>query len=83
MLFVGAGCLSLGRIISRIRFDVFLGPPRSLPDLLWMVLYYSLDIVFLFISVLVCVVWVNRLCLDDARARMEFEATEDNDRILP
>lgn len=82
VLFVGAGWLSLGRVVSRVIYDVFLGPPRSLPDLLWMLLYYSLDVVFLFVSVLICVFWVNRLCLDDARARMEFEKTAQSDRIL-
>ena len=82
VLFVGAGWLSLGRIVSRVIYDVFLGPPRSLPDLLWMMLYYSLDVIFLFVSVLICVFLVNRLCLDDARMRMELEATADLDRIV-
>ena len=81
VLFVGAGWLALGRIVSRVIYDVFLGPPRSLPDLLWMVLYYSFDVVFIFVSVLVCVFLVNRLWFDEARARIELDATAESDRI--
>lgn len=81
-LFVGAGALALWKIGSRIAYDVFLGPPQNLPDLLWMVLYYTLDILFLFVSVLVCVLIVNRLWFSEERARIELEETAEADRIL-
>ena len=83
VLFVGAGALALWKIGSRIAYDVFLGPPQNLLDLFWMMLYYTLDVLFLFVSVLICVLLVNHLWFSEERARIELEDTEKTDRILP
>ena len=83
VLFGGAGALALWKIGSRVLYDAFYGPPRSLSDLLWMVLYYTFDVLFVFISVLICVFLINRLWFSEERARIELEETAETDRILP
>ena len=37
--------ITIPRIVSRIIFDIAVGFPTSIPDLLWMIVYYLLDIV--------------------------------------
>ncbi len=81
-LFVGSGFLTLLKIGSRVIYDVSYGAPSSLPDFLWMVFYYTVDILGFFIGVIACVLIVNHLALSEARAALEMAHTEKEDKIL-
>ncbi|MBE6552731.1 MAG: hypothetical protein E7666_00150 [Ruminococcaceae bacterium] len=81
-LLVGSGALSLLKMISRIIYDVSYGAPGSLPDLLWMVFYYTVDILGFFIGCIACVLIVNRIALSEARSALEMAHTEQEDKIL-
>ena len=37
-------CVSIVRVIGRLVFDLMVGPPADLTDALWMVCYYSVDV---------------------------------------
>ena len=43
---LSAAMVSVLRIAMRIRYDVFYGAPEDALDLMWMILYYSSDIVY-------------------------------------
>ena len=48
--------MSVTKILSRIRFDIYVGAPSSLSDTLWMITYYISDI--LIIPVMYTVAWL-------------------------
>ena len=41
---LGAILISFVRVVSRISYDISYGAPTDQADLLWMIAYYSLDI---------------------------------------
>lgn len=38
--------ISAVRVAMRIRYDIFYGAPESMEDVMWMIIYYSSDIIF-------------------------------------
>ena len=63
------------QLLTRLIYDVSYGLPKDLPDLLWMIVYYLSDIIFVLIGYLVSVLLINRLFLDEETARIEFDST--------
>lgn len=65
---------SVVQIIYRIIYDVtFYGAPRNLPDLLWMITYYLMDLISIVIGFLVIVLFLNRAYFREEKALMEYE----------
>ena len=59
------------RILSRIIFDIFIGPPANLSDLITIVIYYMLDLLGIVIGILVITMILNRLYLKEMLAKAE------------
>lgn len=56
----GGGVISAVRIFMRIRYDVFYGAPESAVDLMWMVAYYTSDLLFGALVCLLALLVANR-----------------------
>ena len=69
------------QLASRIFFDLSWGAPAGFTDLLWMIIYYVLDIVYALIGFFVIVLWINRFYFSEEKARMEYEQPLPNDPI--
>ena len=69
------------QLILRVFFDIAWGAPVGLTDLLWMITYYALDIVYVLIGFFVIVLWINRFYFSEEKARMEYEQPLSNDPI--
>ncbi len=52
---------SLFRVISRIRYDIFFGAPQNSADIIWMIIYYLLDVLMLLVGYLIVISLLNRL----------------------
>ncbi len=62
------------RILSRIRYDIFIGAPQGLFDLIGIIVFYLFDILIFFIAYLLALMLVGRLRLNDKIAKEEFKS---------
>lgn len=69
------------QLLSRVLFDLAWGAPAGLTDLLWMITYYALDVVYALIGFFVIVLWLNRFYFNEEKARMEYEQPLPNDPV--
>ena len=69
------------QLLSQIIFDMFQGLPLSLSGMLWMIFYYLLTVIYLFVGYFVMVLMINRFCLNEEKARLEYETTLPNDSV--
>ncbi|MBQ1229713.1 MAG: hypothetical protein IIX80_01645 [Clostridia bacterium] len=66
---------SVVQIVYRVIYDVtFYGAPRNLPDLLWMITYYLMDLISIVIGFFVIVLFLNRAYFREEKALMEYDA---------
>lgn len=59
---LSASLISAVKIGMRIRFDVFYGAPENFADLMWMITYYTLDILYGFVLYILILTAVKMLC---------------------
>lgn len=66
--FLSSVVVSLIRIGMRIRYDIFYGPPESLTDLMWMIIYYTSDLLYGLI-VFLATMWIIKIYNKDKNSR--------------
>lgn len=59
------------QLVSRVIYDISYGAPTGPIDLLWMIVYYLSDFVFLLIGLLLIIRILNGLYISEEKARLE------------
>ena len=62
------------QLISRVIYDIWYGAPTGLADLLWMIVSYLSDLAFVLIGYAVIVLFLNRFCLSEKKAKLEYDS---------
>ena len=63
------------QLLSRVRYDISYGAPRSLLDLVWMVVFYCSDVLSVLIGYLVIVLVWNQISFKETEAKKDFEGS--------
>ena len=62
------------QMVYRAIYDIaFYGVARDLADLLWMISYYLADVISLFVGYFVMLLFLNKLYLQEEKARIDFQ----------
>ncbi len=65
-------------LVSRIIYDCYLGAPTDLIELLWMILSYLSDLVFILIGYFFSVLFLNKLYEKEMDAKARYESSSDS-----
>ena len=64
------------QILYRIRYDIYLGAPADVIDLLWMILYYVSDLLTVLIGYLLIRVLIDHLSLKEIKSKILYDENQ-------
>lgn len=76
-LFLLAVLPCLMRVFSHISTDLYLGAPTATVDLIWMVVTYLSDILFVFVGYYVMLLLINQIRIKELHSQMLYDANSN------